>query len=56
MSRIGTKLTALLFNPELYLEKDAVITQQQIATAEEYLVKVWSGANSKTSCKTYLRI
>ena len=54
--RVGTKLAALMFTPENFLEnfgESAVIDQQQVAAAEEYLVKVWNGANSKTCCKTF---
>ena len=49
MSKIGTKHAAILFNPEFYFNTFEDITEQQVSHAEGYLVKVWSGARSKTN-------
>ena len=56
MSKMGTKHAAILFDPEFYLNtfgENSDITEQQVSHAEEYLVKVWSGARSKTNAKTF---
>ena len=56
MSKIGTKHAALHHDPEFYLRTfgdDPVITEQQISSLEEYLVKVWAGAKTTITAKTF---
>ena len=56
MSKIGTKHAALHFAPVEYLThfgERSELSEQDIALAEEYLVKVWAGARSTTKCKTF---
>ena len=46
---------ALSCSPEVYLANfgdDEVLTEQDIALAENYLVKVWAGVRSKTTART----
>ena len=56
MSKIGTKHCALVCNPERYLSnfgESSALSEQDVALAEEFLVKCWVGARSSTSCKSF---
>ena len=56
MCKMATKHAAILFDLEFYLNtfgENSNITEQQVSHVEEYLVKVWSGARSKTNTKTF---
>ena len=55
-SRIGIKLTAMQCNPIVDLTglaERAELPETEIAQVEEYLVRVWAGARSKPSAKTF---
>ena len=55
-SKFGTKHAAVKMEPVKYLAKFAenpVLCDEEIERAEEYLVRVWAGANVKTSAKTF---
>ena len=59
MSKIGTKHAALLHEPEHFLRTfgdNSAITEEQVSSVEEYLVKVWAGAKSKTSAKFFYQL
>ena len=56
ISKMGTKKAALSFSPEVYLANfgdGELLTEQDIALAETYLVKVWAGIRSKTTTRTF---
>lgn len=55
-SKIGTKLAALHCEPVSYLSsfgEQSHLSDTDIAQAEEYLVRVWSGARSKPKVKIF---
>ncbi|MES9880567.1 MAG: hypothetical protein ABW185_06755 [Sedimenticola sp.] len=55
-SRIGTKLAAMHCSPIEYLEAFAErdeLQEKEISHVEEYLVRVWAGARSKPTAKTF---
>ena len=56
MSKIGTKNAAMASDPVQYLtnfgETD-VLSEQDIAQAEKYLVRVWAGTRSNTTADTF---
>ena len=55
MSKVGTKHSAVHFNPEQYLNfgEESELSAGDAAMAEEYLVKTSAGVRSKTLCKTF---
>ena len=55
-SKVGTKHAAVKMNPDKYLSnfgETSVLSEDDLALAEEYLVKVVAGVNSKPSAKTF---
>ena len=55
-SKVGTKHAAAKSNPEQYLYnfgENPVLSDEDIALAEEYLVKVMAGVKAKTYSKTF---
>ena len=56
LSKVGTKHAALTCDPIKYLsgfaESDELF-EADIGQTEEYLVKVWVGARSNTTCRTF---
>ena len=56
MSKVGTKHAAIHFKPEQYLinfGEEPELSPRDVALAEEYLVKTYSGVKSKTQSKTF---
>src|SRR6218665_54842 len=56
MSKVGTKHAAMSCDPVQYLkmfwETDKLL-EQDAELAEKYLVRVWAGARSNTTCETF---
>ncbi len=56
MSKVGSKHAAIACDPVQYLtnfgETDMLLEQDE-ALAEKYLVRVWAGARSNTTCETF---
>ncbi len=56
MSKVGTKHAAIVSDPVQYLtnfgEAD-ILSEQDIALAEKYLVHVWAGVKSTTTAETF---
>lgn len=56
MSKVGTKHAAMASDPVQYLtnfgEADT-LSEQDIALAERYLVRVWAGVRSATTAETF---
>ena len=56
LSRIGTKHAALACEPHKYLHlfaESSECNEESLKMAEEYLVRVWTGALRKTSSRTF---
>ena len=56
ISKVGTKHAALVFNPVSALSmfgESPTISEFEMSASEEYLVKCWHGARSKTTAKTF---
>ena len=56
MSKVGTKHAAMASDPVEYLTNFGnadTLTEQDIALAEKYLVRVWAGARSSTTADTF---
>ena len=54
--KVGTKHAAMASDPVQYLAnfgKTDTLTEQDAAFAEKYLVRVWAGARSTTTAKTF---
>ena len=55
LSKVGSKHAAIMLNPVQYLVNfaDGILTDQDIALAERYLVRVWAGVRSTTTAETF---
>ena len=55
LSKVGSKHAAIVLNPVQYLVNfaDGILTDQDIALAERYLVRVWAGVRSTTTAETF---
>ena len=56
MSKVGTKHAALVSDPVQYLTnfgESNILSEQDLALAEKYLVRVWAGARSVTMAETF---
>ena len=59
LSKTGTKHAAIASDSVQYLSnfgETTTLTEQDKALAEEYLVKVWTGARSKTHASTFSQL
>ena len=56
LSKVGTKHAAMTCNPVQYLMnfgEEVVLSEQDIALAERFLVHVWAGVRSNTTAETF---
>ena len=56
ISKVGTKHSAMTCDPVQYLTnfgEEAVLSEQDFALAERFLVRVWAGVRSKTTAETF---
>lgn len=59
LSKIGTKHAAIMSEPVKYLSGFAdseELSHAEAWLAEEFLVKVWAGARSETTCRTFSQL